>query len=153
MSNLLFDPLVSYNFFVTIDGITVAQFKECDGLSMTIKVIEHREQMLSSPNLGVPLARKMPGSVSFEDITLRRGKIADQSFWKWIRDVQKGGIASARKTGSIIVYDWTGVAATTFQFRDGWPSMVEVGKLQAGSDSVLLETVRITHEELTVVGA
>jgi phage tail-like protein len=142
------DPLVSYNFFVVIDGIAVAQFKECDGLSIQVKVIEHRSQQLQ----GQPLMKKLPGSVVFEDITLRRGKVNDQSFWNWIYTVQMGHVDQARKTGSIVLYDFMKASATEFTFRDGWPSMVEVGKLQSGSDTVLLETVKITHEELKVTG-
>jgi phage tail-like protein len=142
------DPIASYNFFVSIDGITVAQFKECDGLSIQVKVIEHRSQQLK----GLPILRKLPGSVVYEDIVLKRGKVNDDMFWRWILTVQNGDVDAARKTGTIMLFDYTRAIATQFQFRDGWPSMVEVGKLQSGSDTVLLETVKITHEELTVKG-
>src|SRR5690349_21303 len=102
------DPLVSYNFFVMIDGITVAQFKECDGLSIQVKVIEHRAQQLK----GQPLMKKLPGSIVYEDIVLKRGKVSDQAFWTWIKQVQDGGIDAARKTGTIVLYDFMRASAT-----------------------------------------
>ena len=61
------DPIASYSFFINVDGLTIAQFKECDGLSIQVKVIEHRATQLK----GQPLMRKLPGSVVFEDIVLK----------------------------------------------------------------------------------
>ena len=145
-----FDPLVNFKFWVVIDGITVAQFRECDGLSISVKVIEHRSPAVAG--LGPPVLRKLPGQVSFEDIVLKRGKINDHAFWKWMLTVQKGKVDEARKTGSIVLYDFAAAQATEFTFKEGWPSMVEVDKLQAHGNDVLLETVRITHEGLAVTG-
>ena len=140
------DPIASYSFFINVDGLTIAQFKECDGLSIQVKVIEHRATQLK----GQPLMRKLPGSVVFEDIILRRGKVADPSFWTWIKTVQDGKVDEARKSGSIILFDYAHGEVSKFNFHEAWPSRVEVGKLQAGSDTVLLETVHITHERLEV---
>ena len=49
-----------------------------------------------------------------------------------------------------MLYDYARGEVSRFNFEAGWPSKVEVGKLQAGSDTVLLETVTITHENLVV---
>jgi phage tail-like protein len=141
-----FDPVASYSFFVTVDGLTVAQFKECDGLSIQVKVIEHRATQMKAQ----PVLRKLPGSVLFEDIVLRRGKVADPAFWTWIKQVQDGKIDEARKNGSVILFDYMRAQVAKFDFFEAWPSRVEIGKLQAGADTVLLETVHITHERLEV---
>ncbi len=125
---------------------TIAQFKEVEGLSISVGVIEHKANKL----LGQPIMKKLPGSVKFDDIVLRRGKIADPAFWTWIKLVQDGKIDEARKNGSVVLYDYARGEVSRFNFEAGWPSKVEVGKLQAGSDTVLLETVTITHENLVV---
>ena len=88
--------------------------------------------------------------MKFEDIVLSRGKVADQAFWSWIKLVQDGKISEARKSGSIVLFDYAHGEINRFNFEQGWPSKIEVGKLEAGSDSVLLETVTITHENLRV---
>ena len=141
-----FDPIATYAYHVEIDSITVAQFKQVSGLSISVGVIEHRANKL----MGQPIMKKLPGSVHFPDIVLARGKVADQAFWTWIKLVQDGKISEARKSGSIVLFDYAHGEINRFNFEQGWPSKIEVGKLEAGSDSVLLETVTITHENLRV---
>ena len=141
-----FDPIATYAYHVEIDSITVAQFKQVSGLSISVGVIEHRANKL----MGQPIMKKLPGAVKFDDIVLSRGKVADQAFWSWIKLVQDGKISEARKSGSIVLFDYAHGEINRFNFEQGWPSKIEVGKLEAGADSVLLETVTITHENLRV---
>jgi len=140
------DPIASYAFHVEIQGITIAQFKEVDGLSISVGVIEHRSNKLTS----LPVMKKLPGTVRFEDIVLSRGKVNDAAFWTWIKQVQDGQIDQARKDGSIVLFDYAHGEINRFNFEQGWPSKIEVGRLEAGADSVLLETVTISHENLRV---
>jgi len=141
-----FDPIATYAYHVEIDSITVAQFKQVSGLSISVGVIEHRSNKL----MGQPIMKKLPGSVTFENIVLARGKVADQAFWSWMKLVQDGKIAEARKSGSIVLFDYAHGEVNRFNFEQGWPSKIEVGRLESGADSVLLETVTITHENLRV---
>jgi len=142
----LVDPLASYSFGVEITGVTIAQFKEVSGLGVSIGVIENRSNQVG----GQPILQKMPGSVKYDDIHLSRGKVADPAFWEWIKTVQDGKIDQARKDGSIILFDVMHGEVTRFNFFNGWPSRVDIGKLSAGADSVLLESVTITIERLEV---
>jgi phage tail-like protein len=138
------DPILSNYFLVEIDGAAIAQFKACDGLSVSVNVVEHRVNHIVS----VPDVKKMPGLVKYENIVLKYGVVADPTIWKWIKQVQSGGIASARKNGSITVFKLDGGVSMKWNFYEGWPCHVEVGNLSATSDSVLLETVHIAHEKL-----
>ena len=140
------DPIATYAFHVNVSGVTIAQFKEADGLSISIGVIEHRANKLTS----LPVMKKLPGTVRFEDIVLARGKVNDAAFWTWIKQVQDGQIDQARKDGSIVLFDYAHGEVSRFNFKQGWPCRVQIGKLQAGADSVLLETITITHEQLEV---
>lgn len=142
----MLDPLASYSFGVEITGVTIAQFKECAGLGVSVSVIENRSNQVG----GQPVLQKMPGSVKYDDIHLSRGKVADPAFWTWIKTVQEGQIDQARKDGSIILFDYAHGEVTRFNFFSGWPSRVEIGKLTAGADTVLLESVVICVERLEV---
>jgi phage tail-like protein len=146
MTTGILDPLASYMFHVEVDGLSIAQFKEVDGLSIAIGVIEHRANTAG----GQPILKKLPGSMKYEDIVLKRGKVNDPTFWTWIKSVQDGNIESARRNGSIVLINFQHGEVHRFNFQAGWPSKVDVGKLIAGSDTVLIETVTITHESLTV---
>src|SRR5215469_13542417 len=96
------DPLASYSFGVEITGVTIAQFKEVNGLGISINVIENRANQAG----GQPVLQKLPGSVKYDDIHLSRGKVADPAFWTWMKTVQEGNIDQARKDGSIILFDY-----------------------------------------------
>jgi phage tail-like protein len=76
--------------------------------------------------------------------------VADPAFWSWIKTVQEGQIDQARKDGSIVLFDLAHGEVSRFNFFGGWPSRVEVGKLAAGADQVLLESVVIAIERLEV---
>lgn len=145
MTSML-DPLASYSFAVEIDSLTIAQFKEVSGLGISVGIVENRSNKLG----GQPVLQKMPGSIKYDDIHLSRGKVNDPAFWTWMKTVQEGKITEARKNGSIILYDYAHGEVTRYNFFDGWPSRVEIGKLSAGADSVLLESVVITIGRLEV---
>lgn len=139
------DPLVSYSYQVDIKGITIAQFQTVEGLAIETSVIEYRANKVK----GLATMKKLPGQVSFPDITLSRGKVNDKAFWDWIKKVQDGNIDAARTEGSIVLYDYqrSGEMAR-FNFFNGWPSKVSMGNLSAEGNEVLVESVTITHERL-----
>lgn len=142
----ILDPLTNYSFAMEIDGLTIAQFKEVSGIGITVGVIENRANKAG----GLPVLQKLPGSVKYEDIHLSRGKVSDLSFWSWIKTVQEGKIDEARKDGAVVLFDLAHGEVSRFNFYQGWPSKVEIGKLSAGGDQVLLESVVITIERLEV---
>ncbi len=71
-------PYASYNFQVTIDGLSIqAGFSECSGLTMDNDVIEYRA------GSDLPHMRKMPGMRKFTNIVLKRGFSKDKSLYEW----------------------------------------------------------------------
>lgn len=141
------DPVASFSYHVDIKNVTIAQFQHVEGLSIQTAVIQHRENKLKA----LPVMKKLPGHVNFPDIHLSRGKVIDKAFWDWIKKVQDGDVDSARTEGSIVLWDYAHKSiAGTFNFYNGWPSSVSIGSLSAEGDSVLLESVTITHERLEV---
>lgn len=138
------DALGAYNFKIEIDGQTIAQFKEVSGLSTEIKVIEHEEVTKD----GKSILKKIPGPRKWGDITLKRGKTDDQSWWEWIESVHSGDITEARKNGSIVVYDYALGEKARYNFVNAWPSKVNVGALKAGGSEVIVEECTLVHEGL-----
>jgi phage tail-like protein len=136
----ILDPIAAYSFHVELDGITLAQFQEVSGLGITITPIEVKQQSLTSP-MKLPVLRKVPGQVSYNDITLKRGRIVDHSFWNWMNDARSGKLAKARKSGSIIVWDYEQGIAGKWTFQRAWPTKVDVSRMAANADEVLVETI------------
>jgi phage tail-like protein len=136
------DALAGYHFSVEIDGVTIAQFKELSGLSAEIQTIEHRENKKG----GLPVMKKLPGAKKYGDITLKHGKTDSKAVWEWLKKVQDGDIDTARKNGSVVLFDYKMGEVGRFNFVNAWPSKVSLGALQAAGNDVLLEECVITHE-------
>lgn len=138
------DPLTSYHFFLEIDGITQAQFRECSGLSTESQVIEYKEANKD----GVTVIKKVPGVLKWDNITLKRGITDIMELWAWRKKVEEGKVDEARKNGSIVLYNQANTEVARWNFENGWPTKVSGPSLNAGSDEIAVEEVTIAHEGL-----
>lgn len=134
------DPYRGYNFLVEIDGITRAGFRECSGLETRQEAIEYREG-----NDGLS-PRKMPGMISYSNITLSRGITDDTELWEWRKAAMDGKVE--RRNGSIILLDDTREEKLRWNFREGWPTSWSGPSLSASGNEVAIETLEIVHEGL-----
>ena len=138
------DPLVGFTFGLDIDGITVGFFTSCNGIGSSHEVIEHKVV----DKTGHELVQKIPGRMTWEDITLKRGITDAMDIWKWRAQVEKGTMKEARKNGSVVMYDRNYEEVARWNFENGWPSKVSGPDLDAGGTDVGVEEVTISHEGL-----
>ncbi len=136
------DPYRSYNFLVEIDGITRAGFRECSGLDSTQTPIEYREG--DEKQITV---RKLPGMVTYSNITLGRGVTDDDELWRWRQTAMTGQVD--RKNGSIVLLDDTGAEKMRWNFREGWPTRWSGPSFNATGSEIAIEQLEIAHEGLT----
>jgi phage tail-like protein len=138
------DPYRGFNFLVEIDGLTLAGFQEVSGLDSSTDPVDYREG--SDPNH----VRKLPGLNKYSAITLKRGITDSDELWKWRQSVIDG--KTVRKTGAIILLDEARQEKLRWNFDKAWPSKWTGPALNATSTAVAIETLEITHEELTRQG-
>jgi phage tail-like protein len=136
----ILDPIAAYSFHVEIDGMSLAQFQEVSGLGITITPIEVKQQSPTAP-MKLPVLRKVPGQVSYNDITLKRGRIVDHEFWNWIHAARSGKMLKARRSGSIIAWDYEQGIAGKWTFQRAWPTSVQLSRMAANADELLVETI------------
>ena len=138
------DPLVSYTFCLEIDGIQAAFFREVQRLRLRLRS--------SSTARTATAARKSsascPAEAKWSDITLKRGSTDDLSLWDWHKKILDGDILSARKNGSVVIYDTMLKEVARFNFINGWPSKWKGPDLNAGDSNVAIEEITIAHEGL-----
>ena len=139
-----YDTGVAWSFGLEIDGIEMKDIQEVSGLKLEVDDIE----MKANTTAGQMVIKKLPGRKKAGEITLTRGLTLNKSWADWIKHVFDGDIVTARKGGSVKVYDYKGDVVQTFNFLNGWPKSLEVGSLKAGDTTVLTETLTITHEGL-----
>lgn len=140
------DTSVGHSFGLEVDGITIKQISEVTGLKMEQDVIELKQNMAD----GKYVIKKLPGRMKAGEVVFTRGLTADNSFEKWVKDSRFGKMASARKNGVVVVYDYEGVAIKRYKIVRCWPKALEIGTLKAGDTSVLTEKLTVTYEEMEV---
>lgn len=141
-----FDTSVGHSFGLEVDGIVIKQISEVSGLKMEQDVIELKQ---NTPD-GKYVIKKLPGRPKAGEVTLTRGLTADNSFERWVKDAHFGKMASARKGGAIIVFDYEGLPIKRYRLTNAWPKSLEIGSLKAGDTSVLTEKLVITYEQMEV---
>jgi phage tail-like protein len=136
------DPYLAQNFAVEIDGVNVAQFAEVTGLGAEIGVVEYRDGSEATT------VRKLPGLVTYSNITLKRGIVGDLALWEWLSTVRQGQVQ--RKNGVIALLDEAREPVLRIRFRRGWPCKWEGPTLNAKSNDVAIEELVICHEGLEI---
>jgi phage tail-like protein len=134
------DPYSAFNFLVEIDGVTVAGFSECSGLTAETDAIEYRT---GKEDITV---RKLPGLAKYSNITLKRGFTKDKALWNWRKTVLDG--KTQRQSGTVVLLDEARSPALRFNFREGWPRKWDGPTFNAKTNEVAIETLEIAHEGL-----
>lgn len=135
------DPYRGFNFLVEIDGITQAGFQECSGLDSQTAGVDYREG--SDPNH----VRKLTGLNTFSAISLKRGITDSDELWKWRLTAVEG--KTERKNGSIVLLNEKGEEKIRWNFSHAWPSKWTGPAFNSTGNAVAVETLEITHEEVT----
>lgn len=137
------DPYRAFNFRVDIDGTSVAAFSEVSGLSAEGDPVEYRE------GTDVPLTvRKLVGLRKYTNITLKRGYVQNDTFWKWYQNIANG--VPDRRNGTITLMDEARKEVMRWNFENAWINKVEGPSFNASGNEVAIESVELCHEGLTL---
>ena len=138
------DPLIGAHFALDVDGVVSAFFKEASGFNNASEVVTHQ----AVDGQGRTVLQKIPGTLTWDDIVLRRGITDDKGLWEWRQKVIDGQVAQARANGSIIMYNSEGGEVARFNFANGWPSGWKGPDVSSEDQSVAIEEITIAHEGL-----
>jgi phage tail-like protein len=161
-----FDAAPAYLFFVEISGLIVALFTECKGLKIKRDVLEIKEGGLNYTT------RKLPGRITYGDITLKRGLSLNRQLFDWflrgqydfrvqrrhcsiiqgapghnlagnIVDVASGGDFSLAGGGFGKIKHW--------DVENAFPKSWEMSDLSTSKGTELvIETLELTHEGVSL---
>jgi phage tail-like protein len=136
------NPYRGFNFLVEWDGIVHAGFQECSGLDVSTDPVDYREGADK-----VNHVRKLTGMNKYSPITLKRGITDNDELWKWRQTVIDGN--PVRRNGSIILLNEAQEEKLRWNFSQAWPSKWTGPAFNSTSTGVAVETLELTHEELT----
>jgi phage tail-like protein len=139
------EPFANYSFYLEVDGLTEAVFREASGIGSTSEVVESRQ----TTKEGKTIISKSPGNLKWDDLSLKRGFTTDTKLYDWRMLIEQGKVKDARKNGSLTVYASDGTALAKWSFINGWPSKLSGPSLNATANEVAVEEITIVHEGLT----
>jgi len=142
------DAITASRFSLTIDGVEIAQFSELTGITTEVEPVD----FLESSEKEV-IFKKLPGKRKPPHVTLKRGKNNSMELWAWHEAVLSGDIVAARKSCSLVMYNFDGSPVARYHLLEAWPCKLEVGALKAGQSEVLMESVTIVCEHIQRVSA
>jgi phage tail-like protein len=147
-------PIPKFHFQVEWgDGFRIG-FTEVSGLDFETEVIEYREGNSKKYNKS-----KQPGLTKYSDVTLKRGTFeGDHDFYKLWKEsyyFQEGNKTTSRyrRTITIKLLNESHEPIITWQLENAWAKKVQSTDLKADANEVAIETMEITHEGLTILGA
>lgn len=136
-------PHTKNHFKVEWGGANIG-FMEVSGLSIELDVVDYREG--SSPENSV---RKMPGMKKFSDVVLKRGIVKnDDDFYRWISTATFNQVE--RRDVVISLLNEQHEPGVVWKLRNAFPSKLEYSTLEAHSSEVIVESLTLAHEGLTV---
>lgn len=150
------DPLVAQNFFLEIDGAVIATLSSVSGLDVEMDVATMQQ---AGPSGRVQTVKTLGQPNKAGDLTMVRMAAPDMSsdkMWEWFNDIRDHGMklsdrGSARKNGSIVLYDSANAEVARFNFTNGWPSKIATDQLSVESNDPVKETITLTIESLARV--
>lgn len=136
------DVISANKFKLELDGVDIGSFREVSGMGSETTVIDFQQ----TTDNGEMTIKKLPGHHKWGDVTLKRGYTDDMTLFNWRQEVIDGQIDSARRNGSIVVYDFANQEVLRWNFVNAWPSKLSASNLSSSSDEALIEELTIVHE-------
>ena len=138
------DPLIGAHFALEVQGVVSAFFSQASGFNNSSEVVDH----VAVDANGRSVKQKIPGDLTWDDLTLNRGITDDLALWNWRQQVIDGDVVGARKDGSVIMYNQASQEMARFNFTNGWPSGWKGPDVSSEDQSVAIEEITIAHEGL-----
>ena len=139
------DELTASRFSIELDGLLVATFTECSGLSGEIEVETYQEGGLNG------FAHSLPGRATFGNITLTSGFINAINMWTWFYDATLGNIV--RKNVSIIMHTQMYEEAMRWNLEAAYPVRWEGPSFTATGTDAIVHSIELAHHGLALTSA
>lgn len=137
------DPIPVFKFWIEIQGIVEAEFKECSGLRLERKVEPVEQGGVNDHNY------LLPGRNTYGNIVLKYGVTKSNEVWNWYQAGLYDGKVT-RKDFSILLRGVDGTVVKTWNVVQGFPVKWEGPTLNTADSQVAIETLEIAHHGLTL---
>jgi len=134
----------SATFLFEVDGKEIGRFMEVSGLQVDIEV----EQIEEGGQNG--FSHKLPGRMSWPNLTLKRGITQNDSLLAWLNQSSGEGFAAAgnsltRSTAAITLMGAGGKRVRAWNFDGAFPVKWTGPSFAANSNDMAVEELEIAH--------
>lgn len=143
------EPYGAFNFQVEfldvgIEGDTVrGGFSEVSGLNTEVATVEYR-----NGNDRALSPRRLPGLVTYTDVTLKRGVIGDLTLYQWIQQSVQG--SAQRADGRIQLLDESRQVVMSWRICKAWPIRFKGPDLNGAASAIAIEELVLAHDGLEI---
>ncbi len=136
-------------FLFEVDGVEIGSFMEVQGLEVSIET----EDVAEGGQNG--FVHKLPGRMSWPNITLKRGVTSQDSLFNWMKKSSGEAFAQnknklERSSAAITLLDQSGKRLRSWEFDGAFPVKWTGPSFSAESASGVDEQLEITHHGFTV---
>jgi phage tail-like protein len=132
------DPYLGLSFFVEFDGVQVATFAECNGLTAETEVFEYAEGGENG------YTHRLPVRTRYTNVVLKRGLSQGQDLYRWYMETVAG--KAKRKNATITMYVLgQSDPAKQWHMREAYPVKWVGPDLTTDSGSTVFETLEFAH--------
>jgi len=142
-------PYSNFNYLVDLgtgeSESVQAGFEEVILPELSIEVIEYR-----NGNEKASGVRKMPGRVTYSNITLKRGVIGSLDLYQWIDQVRDGNPNPYRNVVITLLNEDRSAVVLTWRLFNAWPVKYRFSKMEGKGKETLIEELELTFERLEI---
>ena len=142
MADKIQDPVVGFKYGLEVSGKLTGYFTSVSGIGSETEVIT--QKIVSEK--GEPIIKQIPGRLTWNPITLRRGVTDLKDVWDWRQMVVDGKIEDARTNASIIAYSQSMEPVAQWDLTNAWPSQISGPEMASDSTDYMVEEITIVHE-------
>ena len=146
MSNDAFesDRIYGATFLFEVDGKEIGRFMEVGGLQVDVEVEDIQEGGQNG------YSHKLPGRMSWPNLTLKRGITQNDSLLAWLNKSSGEGFAGnsnklERTTAAITLLSANGKRLRSWEFDGAFPVKWTGPSFAAGSSEMAVEELEIAH--------
>lgn len=138
------DPAAEFRYVVEVDGLSLATFVEASGFTVEREVMPVREGGVNN------YVHKLPGRVTYSELTLRRGISFSTQLWAWFEEGIYDGKVKRRDLTVIQYSSYFNLPARWYDFTNAFPSKWEGPALRSDSSQLAIESLTLTFDTLVV---
>lgn len=138
-------PPTGFHFLVRFEGLLLTRglpdigFQEVGGLSVEIGMEEYAE---GGENR---YKHRMPGPISYPNLTMKRGMLIGSQAAKWFRDAVEGFQFEAHDI-TVILLNENHLPIQAWNFINAWPVKWSVEGLNGMENSLMIESIEFAYQ-------